>query len=279
MSTKKVWFVTGASKGLGLTLVKKLIAEGYSVAATSRNISELQKVISAENSDFLPLEVDLVNENSVSEAISKTVEKFGKLDVIVNNAGYGQLGTLEELTDKESRQNFDTNVFGSLNVIRKSMPYLRAQKSGLVINIASIGGLTGDFPGWGIYCATKFAVVGFTEGLAAEAKEFGVNATVVYPGYFRTEFLTGGSLRTPENEIDAYTMTRQIQKAHEQDINGNQPGDPEKAAVALVELAAMENPPVHLVLGSDAFQMASNKLSTLQNEISDFKTLSISTDY
>ena len=279
MSTKKVWFVTGASKGLGLTLVKKLIAEGYFVAATSRNISELQKVISAENSDFLPLEVDLVNENSVSEAISKTVEKFGKLDVIVNNAGYGQLGTLEELTDKESRQNFDTNVFGSLNVIRKSMPYLRAQKSGLVINIASIGGLTGDFPGWGIYCATKFAVVGFTEGLAAEAKEFGVNATVVYPGYFRTEFLTGGSLRTPENEIDAYTMTRQIQKAHEQDINGNQPGDPEKAAVALVELAAMENPPVHLVLGSDAFQMANNKLSTLQNEISDFKTLSISTDY
>lgn len=279
MSTKKVWFVTGASKGLGLTLVKKLLAEGYSVAATSRNVSELQKVISAENSDFLPLEVDLVNENSVSEAISKTVEKFGRLDVIVNNAGYGQLGTLEELTDKESRQNFDTNVFGSLNIIRKSMPYLRAQKSGLVINIASIGGLSGDFPGWGIYCATKFAVVGFTEALAAEAKEFGVNATVVYPGYFRTDFLTGGSLRTPENEIDAYATARQIQKAHEQDINGNQPGDPEKAAVALIELAAMENPPVHLVLGSDAFQMANNKLSTLQNEISDFKTLSISTDY
>ena len=279
MSTKKVWFVTGASKGLGLTLVKKLLTEGYSVAATSRNVSELQKVISAENSDFVPLEVDLVNENSVSEAISKTVEKFGQLDVIVNNAGYGQLGTLEELTDKESRQNFDTNVFGSLNIIRKSMPYLRAQKSGLVINIASIGGLSGDFPGWGIYCATKFAVVGFTEALAAEAKEFGVNATVVYPGYFRTDFLTGGSLRTPENEIDAYATARQIQKAHEQDINGNQPGDPEKAAVALIELAAMENPPVHLVLGSDAFQMATNKLSTLQNEISDFKTLSISTDY
>lgn len=279
MSTKKVWFVTGASKGLGLTLVKKLLNEGYSVAATSRNVSELQKVISAENSDFLPLEVDLVNENSVSEAISKTVDKFGQLGVIVNNAGYGQLGTLEELTDKESRQNFDTNVFGSLNIIRKSMPYLRAQKNGLVINIASIGGLSGDFPGWGIYCATKFAVVGFTEALAAEAKEFGVNATVVYPGYFRTDFLTGSSLRTPENEIDAYATARKIQKTHEQDINGNQPGDPEKAAVALIELATMENPPVHLVLGSDAFQMATSKLSTLQNEISDFKTLSISTDY
>ncbi|SFO24254.1 NADP-dependent 3-hydroxy acid dehydrogenase YdfG [Paenimyroides ummariense] len=279
MSTKKVWFVTGASKGLGLTLVKKLLAEGYSVAATSRNVSELQKVINEENSTFLPLEVDLVNENSVAEAVSKSIEKFGKIDVVVNNAGYGQLGTLEELTDKESRQNFDTNVFGSLNVIRKTMPYFRAQKSGSIFNIASIGGLSGEFPGWGIYCATKFAVVGFTEALAAEVKEFGVNATVIYPGYFRTDFLTGGSLRTPENEIDAYTTARQNQKMHEQDINGNQMGDPEKAAVAMIELAEMQNPPVHLVLGSDAFQMANNKLSTLQNEIYDFKTLSTSTDY
>lgn len=279
MSTKKVWFVTGASKGLGLTLVKKLLAEGYSVAATSRNVSELQKVINEENSTFLPLEVDLVNENSVAEAVSKSIEKFGKIDVVVNNAGYGQLGTLEELTDKESRQNFDTNVFGSLNVIRKTMPYFRAQKSGSIFNIASIGGLSGEFPGWGIYCATKFAVVGFTEALAAEVKEFGVNATVIYPGYFRTDFLTGGSLRTPENEIDAYTTARQNQKMHEQDINGNQPGSPEKAATAMIELAEMQNPPVHLVLGSDAFQMANTKLTTLQNEISDFQTLSTSTDY
>jgi len=279
MSTKKVWFVTGASKGLGLTLVKKLLSEGYSVAATSRNVSELQKVISEENSTFLPLEVDLVNENSIQEAVSKTVEKFDKIDVVVNNAGYGQLGTLEEISDLESRQNFDTNVFGSLNIIRKTMPYLREQKSGFIINIASIGGLTGEFAGWGIYCATKFAVVGFTEALAAEVKEFGINATVVYPGYFRTDFLTGGSLRTPKTEIEEYTVARQLQVAHEKDINGNQLGSPEKAAIALIELAEMQNPPVHLVLGSDAFQIAGNKLNALQNEISDFKTLSTSTDY
>jgi len=279
MDTKKVWLVTGASKGLGLTLVKKLLTEGHSVAATSRNITELQKAISEENATFLPLEVDLINENSVENAVSKSVEKFGKLDVVVNNAGYGQLGTLEELTDLESRQNFDTNVFGSLNIIRKTMPYLREQKSGFVINIASIGGLTGEFAGWGIYCATKFAVVGFTEALAAEVKEFGVNATVVYPGYFRTDFLTGGSLRTPKSEINEYTVARELQVAHENDINGNQPGDPEKAAVALIELAAMENPPVHLVLGSDAFNIAGKKLNTLQKEISEFKTLSTSTDY
>ncbi len=279
MDTKKVWLVTGASKGLGLTLVKKLLAEGHSVAATSRTIAELQKAISEENATFLPLEVDLINENSVENAVSKSVEKFGKLDVVVNNAGYGQLGTLEELTDLESRQNFDTNVFGSLNIIRKTMPYLREQKSGFIINIASIGGLTGEFAGWGIYCATKFAVVGFTEALAAEVKEFGVNATVVYPGYFRTDFLTGGSLRTPKSEINEYTAARELQVAHENDINGNQPGDPEKAALALIELAAMENPPVHLVLGSDAFNIAGNKLNALQKEISEFKMLSTSTDY
>ena len=279
MDTKKVWLVTGASKGLGLTLVKKLLAEGHSVAATSRTIAELQKAVSGENATFLPLEVDLINENSVENAVSKSIEKFGKLDVVVNNAGYGQLGTLEELTDLESRQNFDTNVFGSLNIIRKTVPYLREQKSGFIINIASIGGLTGEFAGWGIYCATKFAVVGFTEALAAEVKEFGVNATVVYPGYFRTDFLTGGSLRTPKSEINEYTAARELQVAHENDINGNQPGDPEKAALALIELAAMENPPVHLVLGSDAFNIAGNKLNVIQKEISEFKMLSTSTDY
>ncbi|MCU7613714.1 SDR family NAD(P)-dependent oxidoreductase [Chryseobacterium sp. GMJ5] len=279
MDTKKVWFVTGASKGLGLTLVKRLLAEGHSVAATSRNISDLLNTISGETNTFLPLETHLTEEESVAKSISQTIEKFGRIDVVVNNAGYGQLGTLEELTDLESRQNFDVNVFGSLNVIRKTMPHLRSQKSGLIINIASIGGLTGDFAGWGIYCATKFAVVGFTEALAAESKEFGIHATVVYPGYFRTNFLTGGSLRVPKNEIDSYTLARQLQTAHENDINGNQPGDPEKAALAMIEIAEMENPPVHLVLGSDAFEIAGNKLNALQSEISDFKNISISTDY
>ncbi|SJN16435.1 SDR family NAD(P)-dependent oxidoreductase [Sphingobacterium sp. JB170] len=279
MDTKKVWFVTGASKGLGLTLVKRLMAEGHFVTATSRNIAELQEEVSEENETFLPLEVDLVNENSVEAAVTKTVEKFGKLDVVVNNAGYGQLGTLEEITDLESRQNFDINVFGSLNIIRKTMPYLRRQKSGFIINIASIGGLTGEFAGWGIYCATKFAVVGFTEALAAEVNELGVNATVVYPGYFRTDFLTGGSLRTPKTEIEEYTTARKLQTAHEKDINGNQPGDPEKAAFALIELVSMKNPPIHLVLGSDAFSIAGDKLNALQNEISEFKKLSTSTDY
>jgi NAD(P)-dependent dehydrogenase (short-subunit alcohol dehydrogenase family) len=279
MDTKKIWFVTGASKGLGLSLVKAVLAEGHSVAATSRQVAELQRVIGPENHAFLPLEVDLVNEKSVEVAITKTLQKFGRVDVTVNNAGYGQLGTLEELTDAESRLNFDANVFGSLNVIRAIMPHFRTNKSGLVINIASIAGLAGDFAGWGIYCATKFAVVGFTEALAAEAKEFGVKATVVYPGYFRTNFLNGSSLRTPNHKIESYTTANQLRVAHEQQINGNQPGNPDKAALALMELTRMENPPIHLVLGSDAIQIAQSKLKTLQSEISDFETLSTSTDY
>src|SRR5689334_21068979 len=137
MSTKKVWFVTGASKGLGLSLVKRLLQEGYPVAATSRNADELKKEVGTF-SNFLPLEVNIANEQKVRDAIAKTVEKFGGVDVVVNNAGYGQLGTLEETTDKEARDNFDTNVFGLLNVIRNAMPYLRKKRSGHIINISSI---------------------------------------------------------------------------------------------------------------------------------------------
>jgi NAD(P)-dependent dehydrogenase (short-subunit alcohol dehydrogenase family) len=168
METKKVWFVKGASKGLGLALVKRLLAEGHRVAVSSRKKDELRKAAGEPSSSFLPLQVDLVNEKSVSGAIGKTIETFGHIDVFLNNAGYGQLGTLEELTDREARQNFDINIFGTLNTIRSAMPYLRKQQSGLIFNIASLGAFTGDFAGWGISCATKFAMAGFTESLAAE---------------------------------------------------------------------------------------------------------------
>src|SRR5690606_6415637 len=136
--------------------------------------------------------------------VEKSMAHFGKIDVVVNNAGYGQIGTLEELSDEEARENFDVNVFGSLNVIRNVMPYLRKQKSGTIFNISSVGGLFGGFSGFGIYCATKFAVAGFTEALAEEVKAFGVSATVVYPGYFRTDFLANGSVKTPALPIQEY---------------------------------------------------------------------------
>nr|GFC39110.1 putative oxidoreductase [Tanacetum cinerariifolium] len=174
MTTKKIWFVTGASKGLGLTLVRQLLAAGYAVAATSRNLAELTQAVSAAPDQFLPLHMDLSSEASVQQAIEATISTLGGLDVVVNNAGYGQLGGLEELTDQEVRQNFEVNVFGLLNVLRYATPHLRQQGSGRVFNISSVGGYTGNFPGWGVYCGTKFAVAGLTESYAAEMKEFGV---------------------------------------------------------------------------------------------------------
>ena len=278
MDTKKVWFVTGASKGLGLTLVKKLLSEGYRVAATSRTVEALKKEIGASD-NFLPLEADVANEKSVRNAILKTLETFGEIDVVVNNAGYGQLGTLEEASDKESRKNFDVNVFGLLNVIRNVMPHFRKKKSGHVINISSIAGFLGTFPGWGIYTATKFAVAGLTEALSAEVKSLGITATIVYPGYFKTNFLLKGSLRFADDSIEDYKEARELDRAHLEDIPGNQPGDPEKAALAFIQLAESQTPPLHFFMGSDSFGMAINKLDLLKNELSANETLSKSTDF
>lgn len=277
METKKVWFVTGASKGLGLELVKKLILQGFRVAATSRNLESLISEIGETSENFLPLEVNLTDNNDVQSAISRTVTHFGQIDVIVNNAGYGQLGTLEELSDKEARTNFDVNVFGTLNVIRNTMPYLREQKKGHIFNISSVGGYFGGFPGWGIYCATKFAVAGFTEALAVEAKDFGINATVVYPGYFRTDFLTKDSMKTPANPIQAYETARNSEQAHLHEINGNQPNDPEKAAEALIAISKEENPPVHLLLGVGASDFLNNKIEEITKDAAQWENLTLST--
>ncbi|KQR67686.1 SDR family NAD(P)-dependent oxidoreductase [Pedobacter sp. Leaf176] len=278
MENNKVWFVTGASKGLGLTLVKKLLSIGHSVAATSRNLSDLSKAV-GEYETFLPLSVDLANEESVESAISRTISKFGQLDVVVNNAGYGMLGALEELSDKEARENFDVNVFGSLNVIRKALPQLRKQQSGHIFNISSIGGFSGNFPGFGIYCATKFAVAGFTESLAAEVKSLGIKATVVEPGYFRTEFLTSGSLAVPNNPIDAYKEVRDSQVAHQNDINNQQPGDPAKGVDVIIAAAESKNAPLHLFLGPDAYHLAKAKIADVQKNMEDWKALATATNF
>jgi NAD(P)-dependent dehydrogenase (short-subunit alcohol dehydrogenase family) len=263
----KVWYVTGASQGLGLSLVKKLLAEGFRVAATTRNVADLEKAVEADDQSFLPLEVSLTDEGSVKKSIAATVKHFGAIDVVVNNAGYGLGGALEELTDAEARANFDVNVFATLNVIRHALPYMRKQQSGHFFNIASVGGFTGGFPGFGIYIATKFAVHGFTESLAHEIKEFGLHATVVMPGYFRTNFLTSSSLRTPKNEIAEYTAVRNAQNLHVNEYNGQQAGDPDKAADVMIRVAGMQQPPVHLFLGADAYQFADAKIDLVKKDM------------
>lgn len=278
MENKKVWFITGASKGLGLTLVKKLLSNGNLVAATSRSLADLEKAVGS-NEHFLPLSVNLMDESSVENAVSQTINKFGKLDVVVNNAGYGMIGALEELSDAEARANFDVNVFGSLNVIRKALPQMRKQQSGHIFNISSIGGFSGNFPGFGIYCATKFAVSGFTESLAAEVKSLGIKATVVEPGYFRTEFLTASSLSVPSNPIDAYKEVRDSQAAHQNDINNQQPGDPAKGCDVIIAAAESENAPLHLFLGPDAYAVADAKIADVQKDMADWKALATATNF
>jgi len=277
METKKVWFVTGASKGLGLALIKKLLEQNYRVAATTRNVESLISEIGGTSETFLPLEVSLTDHENVQSALAKTIEHFGQLDVVVNNAGYGQLGTLEELSDEEARANFDVNVFGTLNVIRNAMSYLRKQRSGHIFNISSIGGYSGNFPGWGIYCSTKFAVAGLTEALAEEIKDFGVKATVVYPGYFRTDFLSKESVRTPENSIPEYEAARNSEQAHLDEINGNQPNDPDKGAEAIISISEVENPPVHFLLGSGTDEFLNNKIQWITGDAEKWSELTFST--
>jgi NAD(P)-dependent dehydrogenase (short-subunit alcohol dehydrogenase family) len=279
METNKVWLVTGASKGLGLTLIKRLLNEGYKVAATSRDINTLHSEVNHTGPEFLPLQMDVVDEQSVIQSISRITDTFGTIDVVVNNAGYGQIGTLEELSDKEARQNFDINVFGSLNIIRHVMPYFRKQHAGTIFNISSIAGFVGTFPGWGIYNATKFAVAGFTEALSAEAKSLGVSAIAVYPGYFKTNFLLKGSMRLAQNPIGEYKEARELEVIHEKQVIGNQPGDPEKAAAVFIKVAEMEIKPLHLFLGSDSYKMAKDKMTTIEREMLAYESLGLSTDF
>ena len=189
--SSKVWFITGAARGIGLSLARQALAQGNAVAATSRTLASLQQAFGDKHERLLPLEVDLVDEASVQAAIDRTVATFGRIDCVVNNAGYGQQGTIEALSDAELRRNFDVNVFAPLHVLRHALPHLRAQRSGHVFNVASIVGFQGGYAGWGSYVASKFALAGLTETLAAELAELNIKATVVYPGPVRTGFLSG----------------------------------------------------------------------------------------
>jgi NAD(P)-dependent dehydrogenase (short-subunit alcohol dehydrogenase family) len=277
MDNKKVWFITGASKGFGLSLVKQLLDAGQLVAATSRNQQELTAAVGSNSTNFLPLQVELVNESSVSLALQHTYETFGKIDVVINNAGYGIGGAIEELSDEETRKAFDVNVFATLNVIRHVMPYLRKQRSGHIINISSIAGISPG-TGWAIYGAAKYAVIGLSEVLAADVKEFGINVTVVAPGAFRTSFLTADSLSITSTPIADYGAVRESHCKYK-NMDGQQAGDPEKAAASIIKVASEENPPLYLLLGGDAYNRALTKMDALYKEIHQWEDITCSTDF
>ena len=277
MENPKTWFITGASKGLGLSLVKQLLEAGQNVAATSRNLPELSAAVNRETDSFLPLEVNLGDEKSVATALKQTYSKFKSIDVVINNAGYGIGGSIEELTDEETRLSFDVNVFGTLNVIRKVLPYMREQKSGHIINIASIAGITAN-TGWAIYAATKYAVIGLTEVLADDVKSFGIKATVVAPGAFRTSFLSQESLFLTGNPIGAYQEVRESHSKYLK-MDGSQAGDPEKAAAAMIRIVSETDPPLYLLLGNDAYDRAFAKLGRLEREYSKWESITKSTGF
>jgi NAD(P)-dependent dehydrogenase (short-subunit alcohol dehydrogenase family) len=275
--TVKTWLVTGASKGLGLALVNQLLAAGQKVAATSRNLQQLKDAVANTSTNFLPLEVNLANDTAVKNAVQQAHTHFGSLDVVINNAGYGIGGSLEELTDTEIRSAFDVNVFGTINTIRHTLPYMRQQRSGHIINISSIAGYAAG-TGWSAYAGTKFAIFGLTEVLADDVKAFGIKATVVAPGGFRTQFLTDDSIALPKTPIAEY---EDVRAAHTKllSYNGQQAGDPEKAAAAMIALGFDANPPQRLFLGSDAYNRAMAKIETVSGEIKIFKNTTFSTDF
>lgn len=273
-----VWFVTGASRGLGLALVKHLLERGDHVAATTRSSERLLAGLAGvDTTNLLTLEASLTDEVHVSAAIAEATERFGQIDVVVNNAGYGILGSVEDTNPSDIRTLFDVQLIGAWNVIRAVLPQMRAAGSGHIINVSSIVGLLA-FPGWGLYSAAKFAIEGLSEALAAEVAEFGIGVTVVEPGYFDTAFLTDDSLVLTGDSSGAYPAIAEMVATHKA-MPGTQPGDPARAAAAFVTIAQREAGPLHQQLGSDSSGLAEVKADSLKADVLAGRELAHSTDY
>ncbi|MFC4276544.1 SDR family NAD(P)-dependent oxidoreductase [Achromobacter aloeverae] len=275
----KVWFITGAARGLGLALARQVLAQGHRVAATSRNLAGLRQALGEGGERVLALAVDPVSEQAVQTAIDQAVATFGRIDVVVNNAGYGQQGTIEALTDAELRRNFDVNVFAPMHVLRHVLPHLRRQRGGHIFNIASIGGFHGGYAGWSSYIAGKFALAGLTETLAAEVAELGIKATVVYPGPFRTEFLSKDSLVTARQAIGDYKAAQASLDLHVGSMDGRQAGDPDKLALLLLQAASVAQPPLHLFAGRIANTLAEEKMAAVRGDMAAWRGASDATDF
>ncbi len=277
MSTQKVWFITGASRGLGFEITKAALESGDKVIATVRKGKE-QLAEQLQSSNLLVVEMDVTDPVKVTTAVDVALAHFKRIDVLVNNAGFGLLSAVEEGTDEEIRRMYDTNVFGLLNVQRAILPHFRQQRSGHVINISSVGGLTGS-AGWGLYNSTKFAVEGLTEALSKELAPLGIYATVVEPGYFRTNFLDDSSLTRAANIIDDYAPTAGKMRSYAGEVSYKQPGDPVKLAKAVVKLSAAEQPPVHLPLGNDTLKAYRTKTAAFELDIQDWLDTVTGTDH
>jgi len=276
-SFKRVWFITGAARGIGARIVDAALAQGDAVVATSRDASTLEQRFGAQRG-LLALALDVTSEAQSATAAAAALARFGRIDVLVNNAGFGLLGAVEEATADEVRRLYETNVFGLLNVTRAVLPAMRARRSGHVINLSSVGGYRSG-AGFGVYCSTKFAVEGLTEALHAELAPLGIHATVVEPGYFRTEFLEQSSLVVSPRIVDDYAPTAgQVREAAKR-ISLNQPGDPQRLAQAMLALVESATPPLRLPLGTDTLQAIRDKNAFVERETAAWERLSASTDF
>lgn len=277
MKKQKVWLVTGASRGFGLEIVKAALAAGDKVVATVRsNPEKLQAQLNNENL-FVTI-LDVTNEQQAKEVVNLSMNKFGRIDVLVNNAGFGLLSAVEEASDTEVKANYEANVFGLLNVTRGVLPFMRKERKGHIINLSSVGGLTGII-GWGLYGSTKFAVEGITEALSKELAPLGIYATAVEPGFFRTDFLDQSSLTRSANSIEDYAETVGDMRSYATQVNQKQPGSAEKLAQAILKIADAEKPPVHLPLGKDTLQLFKEKMDTFNADIEAWHEVITGTDH
>src|SRR5262245_20978038 len=273
----KTWLITGASRGFGVLIAKRALDVGDNVVATARNPQTIVDTIGS-HPNLLALPLDVTNEPQAREAAVAAVKRFGRIDVLLNNAGFGLLGAVEEATGEEVERLYRANVFGLLNVTRAVLPQMRQQRSGHVLNISSVGGYRSG-AGFGVYCSTKFAVEGLSEALADELKPLGIKVTIIEPGYFRTDFLDSQSLTVSPASIWDYAETAGATRERAKSVNHNQPGDPIKLAVAIVALAGNPEAPLRMPFGSDTVAAIESKNAFVASELAKWRSVSVSTDF
>jgi len=275
MTQSSVWLITGCSTGFGRELVRVLAGRGHRVVATARTPATLEEFKS--NPQVLTAALDVTDPDQIGRAVTEAVTHFGAIDVLVNNAGYGYLSAVEEGEDDEVRAMFEVNVFGLASMTKAVLPGMRARRSGAIVNISSMGGLIG-FPGIGYYNATKFAVEGLSEALAKECAPLGIKVIIVEPGPFRTDW-AGRSLKTPKTAIADYAETAIARRQDVEGYSGQQPGDPVRAADAIVAAVESPKPPLHLVLGRIAYEQVSNKLKDFGSELAAWREVALGADF
>jgi NAD(P)-dependent dehydrogenase (short-subunit alcohol dehydrogenase family) len=275
MTDKQVWLITGAGRGMGIDIARAALAAGHAVVGTARNAASVTDAL-GEHDDLLAVALDVTDPAAAEAAVAAAVERFGHLDVLVNNAGSFYAGFFEEMAREDFRAQIESTLFGPVNVTRAALPQMRAQRSGLVVTISSTAGIasTGDF--LTAYAASKFGVEGFMEGLASEVAPFGIKTMLVEPGFFRTELLSAQSTRYAEPSIDDYAERTRTTVAGWQSMDGKQGGDPAKLAEALVQLVALDEPPVRFAAGADAVALFETKAQALLDQANAHRELSSS---